>query len=90
PPVVEKESEVTKDTELPSTEDIQPPPLVQEQTKERSNKTEVTPDNTEKPTETKTEMPVKEAKTKNGAKNGAKNKSIKTPENEEAVEAPGS
>ncbi|GJX19533.1 hypothetical protein Tco_0222210 [Tanacetum coccineum] len=27
PPVVEKESEVTKDTELPSTEDIQPPPL---------------------------------------------------------------
>ncbi|GJZ01719.1 reverse transcriptase domain-containing protein [Tanacetum coccineum] len=39
PPVVEKESEVTKDTELPSTEDIQPPPLVQEQkqkTKEQS------------------------------------------------------
>ncbi|GKC53902.1 reverse transcriptase domain-containing protein [Tanacetum coccineum] len=32
PPVVEKESEVTKDTELPSTEDIQPL-LVQEQTK---------------------------------------------------------
>ncbi|GJR45662.1 reverse transcriptase domain-containing protein [Tanacetum coccineum] len=26
-PVVEKESEVTKDTELPSTEDIQPPPF---------------------------------------------------------------
>ncbi|GJX84389.1 hypothetical protein Tco_0335163 [Tanacetum coccineum] len=34
-PVVEKESEVTKDTELPSTEDIQPPPLVQEQTKDK-------------------------------------------------------
>ncbi|GJU60504.1 hypothetical protein Tco_1238270 [Tanacetum coccineum] len=34
PPVMEKESEVTKDTELPSTEDIQPPPLVQEQTKD--------------------------------------------------------
>ncbi|GJT14799.1 hypothetical protein Tco_0873505 [Tanacetum coccineum] len=33
PPVVEKESEVTKDTELPSTEDIQPPPLIHEQTK---------------------------------------------------------
>ncbi|GJR61701.1 hypothetical protein Tco_1503863 [Tanacetum coccineum] len=32
PPVVEKESEVTKDTELPSTEDIQPPPLVHEHT----------------------------------------------------------
>ncbi|GJW40520.1 hypothetical protein Tco_0066365 [Tanacetum coccineum] len=31
PPVVEKESEVTKDTELPSTEDIHPPPLDQEQ-----------------------------------------------------------
>ncbi|GJY18467.1 reverse transcriptase domain-containing protein, partial [Tanacetum coccineum] len=35
PSVVEKESEVTKDTELPSTEDIQPPPLVQEQTKDK-------------------------------------------------------
>ncbi|GKB06299.1 reverse transcriptase domain-containing protein [Tanacetum coccineum] len=33
PPVMEKESERTKDTELPSTEDIQPPPLVQKQTK---------------------------------------------------------
>ncbi|GJR85031.1 reverse transcriptase domain-containing protein [Tanacetum coccineum] len=33
PPVVEKEPEVTKDTELPSTEDIQPP-LVQEKDKE--------------------------------------------------------
>ncbi|GKF16037.1 hypothetical protein Tco_0057499, partial [Tanacetum coccineum] len=35
PPVVEKEPEVTKDTELLSTEDIQPPPLVQEQTKDK-------------------------------------------------------
>ncbi|GKF91048.1 hypothetical protein Tco_0274749, partial [Tanacetum coccineum] len=35
PPVVEKESEVTKDTELPSTEDIEPPSLVQEQTKDK-------------------------------------------------------
>ncbi|GJT98221.1 hypothetical protein Tco_1093739 [Tanacetum coccineum] len=35
PPVVEKESEVTKDTELPRTEDIQPPPFVQEQTKDK-------------------------------------------------------
>ncbi|GJW93241.1 reverse transcriptase domain-containing protein [Tanacetum coccineum] len=34
-PVVEKESEATKDTELSSTEDIQPPPLVQEQTKDK-------------------------------------------------------
>ncbi|GJV90918.1 hypothetical protein Tco_1538731 [Tanacetum coccineum] len=31
----EKESEVTKDTELPSTEDIQPPPFVQEQPKDK-------------------------------------------------------
>ncbi|GJT60883.1 hypothetical protein Tco_1004416 [Tanacetum coccineum] len=35
PPVVEKESEVTKDTKIPSTEDIQPPPLVQKQTKDK-------------------------------------------------------
>ncbi|GJZ36944.1 hypothetical protein Tco_0583135 [Tanacetum coccineum] len=35
PPVVEKESEVTKDTELPSTEDIQPPPLIHEQPKDK-------------------------------------------------------
>ncbi|GKF84261.1 hypothetical protein Tco_0249159, partial [Tanacetum coccineum] len=34
PPVVEKEPEVTKDTELPSTEDIQPQ-VVQEQTKDK-------------------------------------------------------
>ncbi|GKA61911.1 reverse transcriptase domain-containing protein [Tanacetum coccineum] len=33
--VVEKESEVTKDTELPSTKDIQPPPLIHEQTKDK-------------------------------------------------------
>ncbi|GJW77402.1 reverse transcriptase domain-containing protein [Tanacetum coccineum] len=37
PPVVEKESEVTKDTKLPSTEDIQPPPFVQEQTKDKES-----------------------------------------------------
>ncbi|GJW69571.1 retrovirus-related pol polyprotein from transposon TNT 1-94 [Tanacetum coccineum] len=34
PPVVEKEPEVIKDTELPSTEDIQPP-LVQDQNKDK-------------------------------------------------------
>ncbi|GKE37680.1 MAK10-like protein [Tanacetum coccineum] len=56
----------------------------------RSNKNEVIPDNTEKPTETETEMPVKEVETKNGAENGAENKSIKILENQEAVEAPGS
>ncbi|GJS16800.1 hypothetical protein Tco_0411272 [Tanacetum coccineum] len=36
PPVVEKESEVTKDTELPSTEDIQPP-LVQDLGKDKES-----------------------------------------------------
>ncbi|GJW63169.1 hypothetical protein Tco_0115053 [Tanacetum coccineum] len=34
PPMVEKETEVTKDTELPSSEDIQPP-LVQDQNKDK-------------------------------------------------------
>ncbi|GKE45601.1 hypothetical protein Tco_1472885 [Tanacetum coccineum] len=34
PSMVENESEVTKDTELPSTEDIQPP-LVQDQNKDK-------------------------------------------------------
>ncbi|GKA08140.1 reverse transcriptase domain-containing protein, partial [Tanacetum coccineum] len=36
PSVVEKESEVTKDTELPSTEDIQPP-LVQDQNQDKES-----------------------------------------------------
>ncbi|GKE18421.1 MAK10-like protein [Tanacetum coccineum] len=57
---------------------------------ERSNKTKVTPDNTKKPNETKTKMPVREAEAINGAENGAKNESIKTPENNEVVEASGS
>ncbi|GJV18875.1 ribonuclease H-like domain-containing protein [Tanacetum coccineum] len=57
---------------------------------ERSNKKEITPDNTERPTKTEAEMPVKKAETKNEAENRARNKSIKTPENEEVVEAPGS
>ncbi|GJW19983.1 hypothetical protein Tco_0027419 [Tanacetum coccineum] len=57
---------------------------------ERSDKKEVTPDNTERPTKIEVEMPVKKAETKNRAKNRAGNKSIKTPENEEAVDAPGS
>ncbi|GJS75362.1 hypothetical protein Tco_0725243 [Tanacetum coccineum] len=56
----------------------------------RSNKTEVTPDNTEKPSETKTKIPVREAEAMNGAENGARNELIKTLENDEAVEASGS
>ncbi|GKF64455.1 hypothetical protein Tco_0187903, partial [Tanacetum coccineum] len=35
PSVMEKESKVTKDTELPSTKDVQPPPLIHEQTKDK-------------------------------------------------------
>ncbi|GKD67747.1 hypothetical protein Tco_1321837 [Tanacetum coccineum] len=56
---------------------------------EWSNKKEVTPDNTERPTEIEAEMPVKKDETKNEAKNGTRNKSIKIPENEEAMKAPG-
>ncbi|GJW95325.1 hypothetical protein Tco_0174997 [Tanacetum coccineum] len=53
-----------------------------------SNRTKVTPDNVEKPTETETETPVMEVEKINEVENGAK--LIKTSENEEAVEAPGS
>ncbi|GJX16578.1 zinc finger, CCHC-type containing protein [Tanacetum coccineum] len=55
---------------------------------EENNKTDETPDNTKMPTET--EMPVRKAEAMNGAENGARNESIKTPKNDEAVEASGS
>ncbi|GJY25670.1 hypothetical protein Tco_0400396 [Tanacetum coccineum] len=54
---------------------------------EGNNKTDETPDNTKMPNET--EMLVRKAEAMNEAKNGAEKKSIKTPVNEEAVEAPG-
>ncbi|GJR02114.1 MAK10-like protein [Tanacetum coccineum] len=57
---------------------------------EKSNERKVTPDNTEKPIETGMKIPVKEVKTKDEAENRAGNESIKTPESEEVVEAPGS
>ncbi|GJW24303.1 MAK10-like protein [Tanacetum coccineum] len=57
---------------------------------ERSDKRKETPNNTKKPTETEMETPPKEDETKDEAKNRPTNKSIKTPENEEVVEAPGS
>ncbi|GJV11133.1 zinc finger, CCHC-type containing protein [Tanacetum coccineum] len=50
--------------------------------------TKMTPDNTEKLTKMKTEMQIKEVEKINEIENGAGNKSIKTYENEEAVEAP--
>ncbi|GKC76133.1 zinc finger, CCHC-type containing protein, partial [Tanacetum coccineum] len=53
-----------------------------------NNKTNETPDNTKMPTKMK--MSVRKAEAMNGAENGAENKSIKTPENDEAVEASGS
>ncbi|GKF20800.1 hypothetical protein Tco_0069438 [Tanacetum coccineum] len=53
-----------------------------------NNKTNETPDNTKMPTEM--EMPVMKAEVMIGAENRTEKKSIKTPENEEAVEAPGS
>nr|GEU86619.1 hypothetical protein [Tanacetum cinerariifolium] len=61
--------------------------LTPKREEEISSMTKTTPGNTKKPTATEAEMLVIEAKTKNGAENEAKNKSIKTPENEETVEA---
>ncbi|GKB85245.1 hypothetical protein Tco_0957517 [Tanacetum coccineum] len=55
---------------------------------EWNNNTDETPDNTKMPTET--EMPMRKAEAMNGAENETEKKSIKTSENEEAVEAPGS
>ncbi|GKB97157.1 zinc finger, CCHC-type containing protein, partial [Tanacetum coccineum] len=54
---------------------------------EENNKMDETPDNTKIPIEI--EMPVRKAEAMNGAENGAENKSIKTHENDKAVEAPG-
>ncbi|GJU06285.1 MAK10-like protein [Tanacetum coccineum] len=53
-----------------------------------SNRTKVTPGNVKKPTQTETETPVMEVEKINKVENGAK--LIKTSENGEAVEAPGS
>ncbi|GJV04505.1 zinc finger, CCHC-type containing protein [Tanacetum coccineum] len=55
---------------------------------EENNKKDGIPDNTKMPTEMK--IPIRKAEAMNGAENGAENESIKTPENDEAVEAPGS
>ncbi|GKB97158.1 MAK10-like protein [Tanacetum coccineum] len=55
---------------------------------EENNMMDEIADNTKMPT--KIEMTVREAEAMNGAKNGARNESIKTPENDEEVEAYGS
>nr|GEV17938.1 hypothetical protein [Tanacetum cinerariifolium] len=80
---------IIKEAKFPVTKNMNSISLIKRE-EERSNKKEVTPKNAERPTETKAEIPVKKAETKNEAKNRAGNKSIKTPKNEEAVEAPGS
>nr|GEX39670.1 hypothetical protein [Tanacetum cinerariifolium] len=53
-----------------------------------SDRTMMTPGNAEKPTETKTETPIREVEEINKVENRAK--TIKTSENDKAVEAPGS
>ncbi|GJZ50162.1 zinc finger, CCHC-type containing protein [Tanacetum coccineum] len=53
-----------------------------------SNTTKVTPENAEEPTKTEIETPVMEVEKTNEVENGTK--LIKTPKNEEGVEAPGS
>ncbi|GJT55611.1 hypothetical protein Tco_0990665 [Tanacetum coccineum] len=78
---------IREEAKFPITKNLNSISLTKEE-EERSNMMKVTPDNTEKPTATEEEMPVIEAETKNGAENRAENKSIKTPENEETVEAP--
>ncbi|GJW38330.1 MAK10-like protein [Tanacetum coccineum] len=66
------------------------PKLMSMQEGEGSSRTKETPDNIEKLTEIETEMPVMEVKKMNKVEKGAKDKPIKTSENEEALEAPGS
>nr|GEW14164.1 hypothetical protein [Tanacetum cinerariifolium] len=80
---------IREEAKFPVTKNVNSISLIKGE-EESSNKKEVTPNNTERPTKTKAEMPVKETETKNRAENGAKSKSIKTPKNEEAMEAPGS
>nr|GFA91018.1 MAK10-like protein [Tanacetum cinerariifolium] len=55
---------------------------------EENYKKDETPDNANMPTETK--MTVRNAEAINGAENGSRNESIKTPKNEEVVDASGS
>ncbi|GKB68562.1 MAK10-like protein [Tanacetum coccineum] len=57
---------------------------------ERSDERKETPDNTKNPPETEMETPPMEVKTKDEAENRPENISIKTLENKEVVEAPGS
>ncbi|GJR18063.1 hypothetical protein Tco_0966590, partial [Tanacetum coccineum] len=80
---------IREEAKFPITKNVNSISLIKGE-EERSNKMKVTPDNTEKPSETKTKMAVREAEAMNEAENGARNESIKTPKNDEAVEASGS
>ncbi|GKE23626.1 hypothetical protein Tco_1435138, partial [Tanacetum coccineum] len=78
---------IREEAKFPVTKNINSISLTKRE-EERSNRTKVIPDNTEKLTEIETEMPVVEVEKMNEVENRARNKSVKTSENEEAVEAP--
>ncbi|GJZ57028.1 MAK10-like protein [Tanacetum coccineum] len=78
---------IREEAKFPVTKNVNSISLARNE-EEENNMTDETPDNTKMPTEI--EMPVREAEAMNGAENGAGNESIKTPENDEAVEASGS
>ncbi|GJY87199.1 hypothetical protein Tco_0501827 [Tanacetum coccineum] len=80
---------IREEAKFPITKNVNSISLIKGE-EEWSNKKDVTPDNTKRPTETESEILVNKAETKNKAENGARNKSIKTPENEEAVKVPDS
>ncbi|GKF45181.1 MAK10-like protein, partial [Tanacetum coccineum] len=74
---------IREEAKFPITKNVNSISLIREK-EERSNKTDVTPDNTEMPTETK--IPVKEAE----MNNKAESKPIKMVEEEETTEVPSS
>ncbi|GJX49702.1 hypothetical protein Tco_0276547 [Tanacetum coccineum] len=75
---------IREEAKLPITKNVNYISLARNE-EEENNMTNKTPNNTKMPT--KTEMPVREAETMNRAENGVENESIKTPENDEVVEA---
>ncbi|GJR94936.1 hypothetical protein Tco_0267110 [Tanacetum coccineum] len=77
---------IREEAKFPVTKNVNSISLARNE-EEENNMMDETLDNTKMPT--KTETPVKEAEAINGAENEAGNESIKTPENDEAVEASG-
>ncbi|GJZ50674.1 MAK10-like protein [Tanacetum coccineum] len=78
---------IREETKFPVTKNVNSISLARNE-EEENNKTDETPDNTKMPTEM--EMPVRKAEPMNGAENGAENELIKTHENDEEVDVPGS